>query len=72
MVAGQAGGDFEPEGGVMTDGELFLWWLAALALPVAMVGFHCFALIRRRRRLGLFELLGAEVERLNRKKKQNT
>jgi hypothetical protein len=46
--------------------ELFTW-AAFLALPVAMIGIELGARLvhRRRRRLGTWELLGAEVERLN-------
>lgn len=72
MVEREAGGDVEPEGG-MSGLELFIWWLAVLSLSAAYAGVSLGgSFARRRRRLGPFELLGAEVERLNRKKKQNT
>lgn len=69
MVAGQAGGDVEPEGGVMSETELFICWVIALALPVGgmVVELGAF-LIRRRQRHNPFYLLGAEVRRLNQSK----
>jgi len=50
----------------MTWTEIFTW-AALLSLPVAMFGIELGACLvrRRRRRLGPWELLGAEVERLN-------
>jgi hypothetical protein len=69
MVDGQARGDFEPEGGVMNDTELFCWWVIALALPVCGMAVELGAyLVRRRQRHDPFDLLGAEVRRLNTKK----
>lgn len=68
---GEAGGDVEPEGG-MSGVELFIWWLAVLSLSAAYAGVSLEgSFARRRRRLGPFELLGAEVERLNNRKKKN-
>jgi hypothetical protein len=73
MVDGQARGDFESEGGVMNDTELFFCWVIALALPVCGMAVQLVAfLIRRRQRHDPFYLLGAEVRRLNtRKTKSN-
>jgi hypothetical protein len=72
MVAGEAGGNVEPEGGVMTWTEL-LSWAALLSLPAVMIGVELGAyLVRRRRRLDPWELLGAEVRRLNAGRKTHT
>jgi len=69
MVAGQAGSDVEPEGRVMSDTELFICWVIALALPVCGMAVELGAfLIRRRQRHDPFDLLGAEVRRLNQSK----
>jgi hypothetical protein len=67
MVAGEEGGNVEPEGGVMLSWTELFTGAAFLSLPVAMIGLELGARLvhRRRRRLGTWELLGAEVERLN-------
>lgn len=69
MVDREACGNFKPEGGVMNDTELFCWWVIALALPVCGMAVELGAyVIRRRQRHDPFDLLGAEVRRLNTKK----
>jgi hypothetical protein len=56
----------------MSGTELFLCWVIALALPVGGMAVELGAyLVRRRQRHDPFDLLGAEVGRLNRKKKNN-
>jgi len=54
---------------MMNDAELFFCWVIALALPVCGIGVELGAyLARRRQRLDPFDLLGAEVRRLNQSK----
>jgi hypothetical protein len=38
MVAGEAGGDIEPEGGVMWTWTEIFGWAALLSLPAVMIG----------------------------------
>lgn len=53
----------------MSDTELFCWWVIAMALSVLWGAVHLgVSLARRRQRLDPFDLLGAEVRRLNTKK----
>jgi hypothetical protein len=73
MVAGEAGGDIEPEGGVMWTWTEIFGWAALLSLPAVMIGVELGAyLVRRRRRLDPWGLLGAEVRRLNAGRKTHT
>jgi hypothetical protein len=57
----------------MSETELFIWWVMALALSVGGLGVQLGSIIaRRRQRHDPFDLLGAEVRRLNtRKTKSN-